>query len=69
MQKNKVQSLQIRYQVNKLRKEKSTVEEGLNRLVNYEGSSIGLDKVLQLTLKALDKNASMEVEQDPTVFP
>ena len=41
----------------------------MNRLVNYEGSSIGLDKVLQLTLKALDKNASMEVEQDPTVFP
>lgn len=38
MQINQVQSLQIRSEVNKLRREKAGVEDGLNRLANYDGA-------------------------------
>lgn len=68
MQTNKAKSLEIRHSANKLRKEKAAVEEGLGRLTNYDGSNIGLDRVMQLTLKAL-QGSGMEVENDPTGFP
>jgi len=44
------------------------VEDGLNSLTNYDGSQVGLDRVLQLTLKLLERSG-MEVENDPTAFP
>jgi hypothetical protein len=70
MQTNKVQSLQIRSEVNKLRREKSSIEDGLKKLEHYESSDMGLDKILECTVGLLQKqNSGMEIEQDPTIFP